>query len=342
MKDKVDRRLAIWLYCGAAGILIQILLGGITRLTGSGLSITEWKPLLGAIPPLNAAEWEHSFHQYKQIAQYKIVNTHFNLEDYKAIYFWEWLHRNWARMLGLLFIIPYLLFSLKNEIPKKLHLHLIVLFVLGTLQGFMGWIMVKSGLNDTDITVSDLRLAIHFLAAVVLFAYTLWVAFWISIPNYLILPPLHSKQTPFLLLIVIILQLFFGALMAGSKAALSAPTWPDMNGSLLPTALYETGADPHWRYLLVVQFIHRLLAYLILAFTIILYYRTGKQRPQQFSFVTTKLPLLLTLVQLALGICSVIYSFEPFVRNFALLHQLVALLLVSNVLLICYLNQKNN
>src|SRR5690606_25315793 len=127
--------------------VIQVLLGGITRLTGSGLSITEWKPILGTIPPLNEQAWQEAFLKYQQIAQYKLLNSHFSLSDFKAIYFWEWFHRNWARFMGLVFIIPFVYFIFTKKIDKKMIKPMIILFLLGALQGLIGWIMVKSGLN---------------------------------------------------------------------------------------------------------------------------------------------------------------------------------------------------
>ncbi|TCC81686.1 COX15/CtaA family protein, partial [Pedobacter hiemivivus] len=172
MKVKDNKQIATWLYFGAGTIIIQILLGGITRLTGSGLSITEWQPLLGTIPPLNQSAWQTSFDKYKEIAQFHIVNSHFTLEDYKSIFFWEWLHRNWARFIGIAFLFPLIYFLIRKKIEKKLLFSLLFLFILGLLQAIIGWIMVKSGLNDINIKVNHIRLSIHFVAALILLCYT--------------------------------------------------------------------------------------------------------------------------------------------------------------------------
>ncbi|WP_305833183.1 COX15/CtaA family protein, partial [Klebsiella pneumoniae] len=149
------------------------LLGGITRLTGSGLSITEWKPIMGALPPLNKTEWQQAFEQYQKIAQFKYINSHFTLGDFKFIFFWEWFHRLWARLISVVFLIPFIYFLIKKYFQQWMIKPLIILFVMGGLQGAIGWIMVKSGLNDENVYVNHIRLAIHFVAAMVLICYAL-------------------------------------------------------------------------------------------------------------------------------------------------------------------------
>src|SRR5688500_13160180 len=173
-----SRPVAVWLLVGVAMIIIQVLLGGITRLTGSGLSITEWKPIMGALPPMNEEEWNVAFEKYQQIAQYKYVNFHFTLGDFKFIYFWEWFHRVWARLIGVVFIIPFIVFIIQKRFKKEMIRPLIILFLLGALQGLVGWIMVQSGLEDSELLyVSHYKLAIHFILALGLLCYTLWFAF---------------------------------------------------------------------------------------------------------------------------------------------------------------------
>lgn len=165
--------MSAWLATGVAMLMVQVLLGGVTRLTGSGLSITEWQPLLGALPPMNEQAWIRSFEKYQHIAQFKKLNSHFTLADYQAIFFLEWLHREWARLVGLLFIVPFSFFLIKKKITGKSIGPLIILFLLGALQGEIGWIMVQSGLNDTEVSVSHIRLAIHFICALFLLSYLL-------------------------------------------------------------------------------------------------------------------------------------------------------------------------
>src|SRR5215203_5611571 len=160
-----SRPIAIWLLTGVFMIIVQIILGGITRLTDSGLSITEWKPLLGAIPPTSDAEWNKAFDGYKQIAQYRYLNPDFTLADFKSIFFWEWLHRFWGRLIGVVFAIPFTIFLIQKRFTKDMIIPMIILFFLGGLQGAVGWIMVQSGLNDEDLYVSHIRLMIHFMSA---------------------------------------------------------------------------------------------------------------------------------------------------------------------------------
>src|SRR5690606_5203799 len=179
-----SRPVAIWLLVGVGMIIIQVLLGGITRLTGSGLSITEWKPIMGALPPMNEGDWKIAFEKYQQIAQFKYLNFHYTLEDFKFIFFWEWFHRLWARLLGVVFIIPFVIFLVQKRFKKEMIRPMIILFLLGALQGLVGWIMVQSGLNDSELLyVSHYRLAIHFILALGLLVYTLWFALELLIPN---------------------------------------------------------------------------------------------------------------------------------------------------------------
>ena len=178
-----SRAVAFWLLTGVGMIMVQVLLGGITRLTGSGLSITEWKPILGAFPPMNELDWVAAFDKYKEIGQFKHINFDFTLSDFKFIYFWEWFHRVWARLIGLVFLVPFIYFIRKKKISNEMVIPMIILFLLGALQGALGWIMVKSGLNEEDIYVSHIRLAIHFMAALGLLWYTLWFAFKLLIPE---------------------------------------------------------------------------------------------------------------------------------------------------------------
>ena len=183
LKTRSTRPVAIWLMTGVLMIMIQVLLGGITRLTGSGLSITEWAPIMGTLPPMNESDWNHAFEQYQQIAQYKYLNSHFSLSDFKFIYFWEWFHRLWARLIGVVFLIPFLIFWKQGRFRRDMVQPLIILFLLGGLQGLVGWIMVQSGLEDSELLyVSHYKLAIHFILALGLLVYTLWFALQLLVP----------------------------------------------------------------------------------------------------------------------------------------------------------------
>jgi len=255
---KESSAVAIWLLIGVAMIMIQVLLGGITRLTGSGLSITEWKPLLGAVPPLNEQAWHTAFEQYKQIGQYKKINFDFTLSDFKFIYFWEWFHRVWARLMGVVFAIGFIYFLVRKQFKKEMILPMVLLFLLGALQGAIGWIMVKSGLNEENLYVNHIRLAIHFIAALGLLCYVFWFALRLLVADdqKMHLPSLN--RFTLLLTLLLVIQLIYGAFMAGLKAAAYAPTWPTMNGMWIPEGMSNIFNDP-----ITVQFIHRLLAYLV-------------------------------------------------------------------------------
>ena len=181
--ERSSKPVALWLLTGVAMIIIQVLLGGITRLTGSGLSITEWQPIMGALPPLNDKDWNIAFEKYKEIAQYKLLNSYFSLQDFKFIFFWEWLHRLWARLIGVVFLLPFIIFLFQKRFRKGMVKPLVILFLLGALQGLVGWIMVQSGLEDPDaLYVSHYSLAIHFMLAMMLLCYVFWFALDLLVP----------------------------------------------------------------------------------------------------------------------------------------------------------------
>ncbi len=306
--NKKSNAVAIWLFIGVGMIIVQVLLGGITRLTGSGLSITEWKPILGAIPPMNEADWLKAFEQYKSIGQYKHLNFEFTLSDFKFIYFWEWFHREWARLIGVVFFIPFVWFIIRKKIERWMINPMIILFLLGIMQALIGWIMVASGLNDEKLYVDHIRLAIHFITALGLLCYTLWFALMFVIPEQeRVVAPQLKRQTN-LLLVLLVVQLIFGAFMAGLKAATFATTWPSINGEFIPSSLsndtwFNFTHDP-----LAVHFIHRNLAYL-LAVLMLLWYRKAKQTIGGRYFGALKsLPLILVVLQIILGILTVLYA----------------------------------
>lgn len=344
MKVENNKQIAIWLYFGAFTIIVQILLGGITRLTGSGLSITEWKPLLGTIPPLNQDAWQASFDKYKEIAQFNIVNPHFTLEDYKSIFFWEWLHRNWARFIGLAFIIPLIYFATRKKIEKKLLFPLLILFFLGLLQAVIGWIMVKSGLNDVNIKVNHIRLSMHFVAALILLCYILWLAFSLSLQHIKMRHRLRFTNLNLLILFLLTIQMIYGAFMAGTNAALAAVSWPDMNGTFIPSAMFiqKISFSTITNDLLTIQFIHRMLAYLICCLVIILYIRSSAWKINRtLSFIRLS-SLLLVILQCIIGATTILNSVNGHYKSYALLHQFTGILLLLTLLLSLFLNLKKN
>ena len=348
MKTNFSQRssnpVAIWLLVGVGMMIIQVLLGGITRLTGSGLSITEWKPIMGVLPPTNNQQWSEAFDKYKQIAQYKYLNSSFTLSDFKYIFFWEWFHRLWARLIGVAFIIPFIIFLIQKRFKKEMIRPMIILFLLGALQGLVGWIMVMSGLEDSDLLfVSHYKLAIHFILALGLICYTLWFALQLLIPKGKILVNKSLKKFTGWLIAILVVQLIYGAFMAGLRAGASAPTWPDINGSFLPhggtpsSGILQIFDNP-----ITVQFIHRSLAYLILILIITWFIKTTKiqNRPHFKKF--NWLPLILVLLQVVLGILTVLNSPNPKLLTWlGVSHQFIAMILLLSLLFEFYLVHRN-
>ncbi|NLR65039.1 heme A synthase [Chitinophaga varians] len=338
---KNNRPVAIWLYIGVGMLVIQVLLGGLTRLTGSGLSITEWQPLLGAFPPMNEAAWQKAFDGYKQIAQYKYVNNHFTLSDFKFIYFWEWLHRDWARLIGVVFIIPFIYFIVKKKISKEMINPMIVLFVLGGLQGLIGWIMVRSGLNDENLYVSHIRLAIHFMSALVLLCYLFWFALKISVPGKEILQVPSLKRLNVWLLALVTVQLIYGAFMAGLHAALVANTWPDINGAWVPAGMFSQGGflTDIVHNTITIQFIHRGLAYLITILIAVWWWKSAQTPANSLLHAIRYLPLLLVLLQVLLGVLTLLNSQVKIPITYGILHQCVGMLLLLSLVWTLYLSR---
>jgi cytochrome c oxidase assembly protein subunit 15 len=338
--QRSSRPVAAWLLIGIVMLVIQVLLGGITRLTGSGLSITEWKPIMGALPPMNDQQWNDAFDKYKQIAQYKYLNSSFTLSDFKSIFFWEWFHRLWARLIGVAFLIPFIIFLIQKRFKQEMIKPMIILFLLGALQGLVGWIMVMSGLNEENLYVGHYRLAVHFILALGLICYTLWFALELLVPqNEHVTNPSLRKFTIWLIAILT-LQLIYGAFMAGLKAATYAPTWPDINGNFLPR-----GGSPSSGILklfdnpIVVHFIHRNLAYLITILIFSWFFRSKKINTPLFK-KTTWLPLALVVLQLILGIFTVINSPDPkALRWLGVTHQFIAMCLLLSLIFELYLLQ---
>jgi len=337
-----SKPVAVWLLAGVFMIIVQIILGGITRLTDSGLSITEWKPILGAVPPTTEQEWIEAFNQYKGIAQYKNLHSYFTLEDFKSIYFWEWLHRLWGRAIGIVFLIPFIIFLTQKRFRKDMIQPMVILFLLGGLQGLVGWIMVQSGLNDENLYVNHIRLAIHFIVALGLLVYTFWFALKLLVPEEQRIYKPSSKKMLTIIIALLVVQLIYGAFMAGLKAASSAPTWPDINGGYFPSAIAD-GLFALVNNSIAVQFIHRNLAYLI--FFLIVFWTIGiakEKRSRLFNSVKW-LPLTLVCLQVILGIAAVLSSLNKLPQKWgsfewnALLHQVVAMLLLLSLIMAFYL-----
>jgi len=343
--QRSSKPVAIWLLVGVFMLIVQVLLGGITRLTGSGLSITEWKPIMGALPPMNEHEWNIAFEKYKQIAQYKYINAYFTLSDFKSIFFWEWFHRLWARLIGVVFIIPFVVFIIQKRFKKEMIRPLIILFILGGLQGLVGWIMVKSGLEDDKMLyVSHYRLAIHFIFALVLLCYTLWFALKLLVPVSQLSINTRLRAFTIWLVAILILQLIYGAFMAGLKAAAAAPTWPDMNGQFIPTDVQPYGARKvpgisfYFDNTLAVHFLHRMLGYLVAVLIIVWTVMAYRFRGTPLFQKTKSWPLLNVLLQVLLGILTVLNAthHDSFVW-LGVAHQFFAMLLLLSLVWMLYI-----
>lgn len=355
--NKKRRAVAKWLLLGVVMIMIQILLGGITRLTGSGLSITEWKPILGAVPPMNEQDWNTAFELYKTEASGQFVNhnSDYTLSDFKAIYFWEWMHREWARFLGVVFLIGFVFFLVKKYFDKKMVQPFVVLFLLGGLQGAVGWIMVASGLNPEDTHVSHIKLALHFMFALVLLCYTFWFALKLIIPETNRLSNDKLKNFSLLLLVLLGVQLVYGAFMAGLKAAPAAATWPDVNGTYLPEKVNSFGGQVYsglgviFDNPIMVHYIHRSLAYLLFGLVIVWFAKSRRIAKAEGSSILSKASIwsiVLITFQVLLGIITVLNGHlmtqNKFLQFewFAELHQMVAICLLMNLVLNFYLFKK--
>lgn len=339
---------AYWLITGVVMIIIQTLLGGVTRLTGSGLSITKWDPIFGILPPLNNHQWNEAFNNYKQIGQFKYVNSYYTLSDFKSIFFWEWLHRFWARLLAIVFAIGFVYFLLKKYFQKEMIKPLIILFVLGALQGVVGILMVLSGVNMEDVHVNYTWLAAHFVSAMVLACYTLWFALQLLIPEKKRVTNKPLNNFTAIIILLLFIQLIYGGFMAGLKAAATAATWPDINGSYLPSSLKTNGLvhdDDIAALSLNVHFIHRTLAYIIAALLIWWFAnvaRSAKQNTQSILAKTKWWPLILVCLQVTLGVVTVLSApkivhgvFGQF-EILAELHQLVAMFLLMSLVVNLY------
>lgn len=313
-----------WLWLGVAMILCILVIGGITRLTGSGLSITEWNVFMGTIPPLNEADWQTEFLKYQQIPQYQKLNARMTMDEFKFIYFWEYIHRLIARSLGIVFLIPFVYFWLKQYLSPTLKKQLLFLVFLGALQGGLGWFMVKSGLSEL-VYVSHYRLAAHLSMALVLMSACVWIAYSIKHQHYKALnaQEKHFKTGFIVIGVLIVFQIVWGAFTAGLKAGYQYNTFPLMYGSLIPMnmfsiepALLNFTQNPG-----TVQWVHRVLGISVLIGTYIMLWIAIRVE----ALAELKKPAiyfsLLISVQVLLGILTLLH-FTPLIL--ASLHQLVA------------------
>ena len=339
---QAKRQVANWLLLGVAMIVIQILLGGITRLTESGLSITEWKPITGILPPLNEAAWQVEFDKYKGTDQFQQVHADFSLTDFKFIFFWEWFHRLFARLIGIVFLVGFVYFLLTRKLKREMVMPMTILFLVGALQGAMGWLMVKSGLVPEKYFVGHVELTTHLLMALLLLAYTLWFALKLKVNRQQVNNTFLQRLVVFIA-VVLFLQLIYGGFMAGLRAAVMAPTWPDINGYLIPAGIQSLspGVLNFFNNAITIHFIHRGLAYLLFFLVVLGWFKSRKIQANPLFSRLWLMTLLLIITQLILGVLTVLNApYKDRLLWLGVSHQFIGILLVIIITCLLYITRR--
>ncbi|MFQ5757306.1 MAG: COX15/CtaA family protein [Acidiferrobacterales bacterium] len=327
-------QIAVWLLLCCALIFTMVVVGGVTRLTRSGLSMVEWDPIMGAIPPFGQSQWEETFHKYKQFPEYQQVNRDMTLSQFKFIYWMEYAHRLLGRAIGLAFLLPFLYFLFRRRIERSLIPKLVAMFLLGGLQGLLGWFMVKSGLIDMP-RVSPYRLTAHLILAVVIYGYILWVALGLLFPDPenadLSARPLRRLAHATTVLIVVMIA--SGGFVAGTKAGFAFNTFPLMSGRLIPEGILAM--RPVWtnffENVATVQFDHRIIAYLLCLAVPWLWYRAAKAPLHARARLASHALLGMLVVQVSLGIATLLLVVP---MALAAAHQAGAILLFTIALFV--------
>jgi len=333
--NQIKNYLVFWLASMYWIISIMIIIGGLTRLTDSGLSITEWQLFSGFLPPLNESDWKNYFNLYKEIPEFKLQNYSMTLQEFKVIFWWEWIHRFLGRLMGISFLIPLFFFSFKIGFKKLMSLYLI--FFLICFQGFIGWYMVSSGLIDR-VDVSHFRLSIHLIIAFLILSLILWNYFNLKYISF------HNKKLnffiPFIFLILIFFQIIIGAFVSGMDAGNIYNSWPLMGSTYFPNDseiinLFNLSAfsDPS-----LVQFMHRNLAYMIFIFYLYILIKIYKNKLIKFFFSINLLGLLL-IIQIILGVLTLTHGAHIVLAS---MHQISSIFLVSSSVYLLYLNSRSN
>jgi cytochrome c oxidase assembly protein subunit 15 len=341
---QINKAVKFWLIIGLVMVFFQVVIGGITRLTGSGLSITEWEIVTGTFPPTNTADWQGEFEKYQKTPQYEKINVGMALSDFKFIYFWEYFHRLWARTMGFVFIIPFVFFWRKGWLPKPLMKRLGIVVAMAAVVASFGWIMVASGLVDRP-WVNAYKLTLHLSLAFILFSYLLWTTFHTFSPNKQVIHNLKFKKAALFITIVVAIQIILGGLMSGMKAGLYYPTFPDMAGEVIPEVMLISSEwnvenlknyDSNKFMPALVQFVHRGTAYLLTVMILVFFFSTRKLRfTQRFSTANLLLVSML-VIQVLLGILTIINCKAVIPVGLGVSHQAGALLLLSIALWMNY------
>ena len=345
---KYSNKVIIWLFIGLVMVFIQVVVGGITRLTESGLSITKWEVVSGTLPPFTDEAWIHEFEFYKETPQYKEINEGMSLDDFKFIYFWEYIHRFWARIMGFVFLIPFLWFLAKGYLDRSILTKLGWVVLLALLAATFGWIMVASGLVERP-WVNAYKLSLHLCIAFAVYTMLLWTYLFAK-DERIVLPPIDLndfRRLVYIFLSLLIFQIFMGGVISGMKAAVVFPTWPDMNGSYFPSVIFDKNQwnaenfnnyDKNLFMPALVHFIHRGTAYILFLVGIYLVYRifglikTGDAKEVYVKFKSLGIIIFGVLIsQVLLGIITVVSSKGEIPVLWGVLHQAGGLLLLTTV-----------
>lgn len=334
----------IWLIIGLVMIFFQVVIGGVTRLTGSGLSITKWEIVTGTFPPMSAAQWEKEFDLYKATPQYEKINEGMSVGDFKFIYFWEYFHRLWARSMGFVFIIPLFIFWRKKWIDRPLYRRLGVVFLLAALVASFGWIMVASGLINRP-WVNAYKLTMHLSLAFILYSYLLWTTYGATLPHVKVINNRMLKRGSLLILGVLSLQIILGGVVSGMKAGLFYPTWPDMNGEWIPGVLLDGNqwtVDNFVQYdkglfmAAFIQLAHRTTAYVLTIMILAYFFRARKTNISAEFKLGLNMLVSMLVIQVLLGIFTVINSVGTIPVGLGVMHQGGALILLSITLFLLF------
>jgi cytochrome c oxidase assembly protein subunit 15 len=352
MENETARKwIGIWLLTGCIMVFFQVIVGGVTRLTESGLSITEWKPVKGIVPPLNESEWQVEFELYQKVTQFKTINQTMTLDEFKWIYFWEYFHRFWARFMGFVFIIPFSFFLYKKWFTRDLMMKTIPLFVWGGVIGVYGWIMVSNGLKG--MYVPPIHLSIHLLLALSLFGYLVWLTTYVfrSGSEYVLNERKDLRTTLHVILGLLFIQIFLGGIVSGMKAGLAANTWPDINGEWIPAALWtfspstagftEYNAQDFWGRIFI-QFLHRSTAYALVVMVLFFFFKSLRATEDKTVKNSLWLFPVSVLLQAVIGIVTVINCTGQIPVFYGVLHQAGAMLLIANSVFILFHLRSNN
>ena len=323
----------IWLLALTTMVLLIIIIGGLTRLTDSGLSMTDWKPLLGVIPPLSQDKWLIVFEMYKQTPEFKIVNRSMTLEEFKFIFWWEWFHRVFARLIGVVFIIPLIYFLIKKQVSKSLLLRLPIVFMFGIFQAFVGWWMVKSGLSENPY-VSPYRLTFHLLNALIIFSILLWIAmdYKHSLKTNFLSKPFSQDFLVFFSIVLVFITIGTGGFMAGTNSGQSFNTFPLMNGKIIPDDYFleDLGMYNIFENTVAINFNHRWFSIFVFFYIIFVCFKFIKFDSKKVPKILVILVLFFLTLQVALGIVTLLSNvYLPL----ASMHQTNSILLLSTLLI---------